>query len=65
MTDQDIRRSLCDHDYGDMCESIRIMDGCVCTCRKCGQKWSYLAVVRNGEGLRGKVSVLQANSSTA
>ncbi len=37
MTKQEIRRAMCEHDYGTMCESSPF-GGCFRTCTKCGQK---------------------------
>lgn len=36
MSEQEIQRAMCEHDYGDMCET-HPFGGCVRTCIKCGQ----------------------------
>lgn len=37
MSEGEIVRALCDHDFGTMCES-NPFGGCIRTCLKCGQK---------------------------
>lgn len=38
MSEQEIRRAQCEHDFGDRCEVSPFGKHCIRTCVKCGQK---------------------------